>query len=527
MRARLRVGLPNDINERESDRFSQDGRRPTDPGLRRPRSSGGECARSRNEGREHVGPVPDGNGRDLAEEALATERIEEVNGQVEFGIRKVAGGMPMQKSARAIFEPRFGRDFSHVRLHTNPAAISLARALRAAAFTCGSDIFFNAGGVRSPNSVAGRGLLAHELAHTIQQATGDVRVQRAIIPYRPITWADFLAAPPAGQNTAEGAGTLSRFDLIPSYTPVITAKPTKKPCRAGRIRAEEVEAIAAPDPADFNKPEAVMDQDQSWALPRYTGNGNDFCASEVTRCENQFDSVRASVRTNCERSAAECEQAFDRGEKAFGIALGRDSVRVTRKADCRTTFLTRCQEITSKAATVSIGSTIVRTKEDCQRTYFRQCLTSEVDERARLLRHEQGHFDITNVMARNARESVKLKAAGLSVKETGCGEDAARDAARGTYDSTVKSVLRQLSNDWLAAKDRAQQDYDGQTTHSSNAAKQRAWETDIAAGLKAYVPANAPVPAAAPAPPPGSPPAAPAPANPPAAPTAAPKRPGE
>ena len=108
---------------------------------------------------------------------------------------------------------------------------------------------------------------------------------------------------------------MSRFDLIPSYTPVITAKPTKKPCRAGRIRAEEVEATAAPDPADFNKPEAVMDQDQSWALPRYTGNGNDFCASEVTRCENQFNSVRASVRNKCERSATECGRKLSIGEK--------------------------------------------------------------------------------------------------------------------------------------------------------------------------------------------------------------------
>jgi hypothetical protein len=146
-----------------------------------------------------------------------------------------------------------------------------------------------------------------------------------------------------------------------------------------------------------------------------------------------------------------------------------------------------------------------------------------------LLKHEQGHFDITNVMARNARESIKLKAAGLTVKETGCGDAAARDAARGTYDTNVSSVLRQLGNDWMATKDRAQQDYDGQTVNSSNAAKQRAWETDIAAGLRAYVPANAPVPAAAPAQPPGSRPAAPTPANPPAnpPPAVAPKRPGE
>ena len=207
MRARLRVGLPNDINERESDRFSQDGRRPTDPGLRRPRSSGGECARSRNEGREHVGPVPDGNGRELAEEALAAERTEEVNGQVEFGIRKVAGGMPMPKSARAIFEPRFARDFSHVRLHTDPAAISLARALRAAAFTCGSDIFFNAGEIRAPQR--GRPGIARARAGAHDSAS-DRRCARPAgnHPLPAVRHgADFLAAPPAGQNPAEGAGT--------------------------------------------------------------------------------------------------------------------------------------------------------------------------------------------------------------------------------------------------------------------------------------------------------------------------------
>jgi hypothetical protein len=66
-------------------------------------------------------------------------------------------------------EPRFGHDFSRVRVHTDARAASSARAVNALAYTVGEDIVF-APGHYSPQTKSGERLLAHELVHTIQQA---------------------------------------------------------------------------------------------------------------------------------------------------------------------------------------------------------------------------------------------------------------------------------------------------------------------------------------------------------------------
>lgn len=71
-------------------------------------------------------------------------------------------------------EPRFGRDLSHVRVHVDPAAADSARALSAQAYTVGSDVVFGAGRF-APASRDGRRLLAHELAHAVQQGGPAVR----------------------------------------------------------------------------------------------------------------------------------------------------------------------------------------------------------------------------------------------------------------------------------------------------------------------------------------------------------------
>ena len=79
-----------------------------------------------------------------------------------------AGGEPMAPSLRAYFEPRFGRDFSQVRLHTDGAAADAARSIQARAFASGGDIVF-AAGEYAPETAQGRRLLAHELTHVVQQ----------------------------------------------------------------------------------------------------------------------------------------------------------------------------------------------------------------------------------------------------------------------------------------------------------------------------------------------------------------------
>ena len=79
-----------------------------------------------------------------------------------------SAGHPLDSAARTFFEPRFGRDFSRVRIHTDASAAASARSIQAHAFTAGSEIYF-APGQYSPYTDAGRKLLAHELTHTIQK----------------------------------------------------------------------------------------------------------------------------------------------------------------------------------------------------------------------------------------------------------------------------------------------------------------------------------------------------------------------
>jgi len=78
------------------------------------------------------------------------------------------GGQPLPASERAFFEPRFGYQFDHVKVHTDHTANNLARDLGARAFTTGRDIYFQQGEYQ-PGSSAGRELLAHELTHVVQQ----------------------------------------------------------------------------------------------------------------------------------------------------------------------------------------------------------------------------------------------------------------------------------------------------------------------------------------------------------------------
>jgi hypothetical protein len=79
-------------------------------------------------------------------------------------------GKPIDPIARAFMEPRFGHDFGRVRVHTGAKAAESARAVNAAAYTVGRDVVFGAGRY-VPGTSGGQRLIAHELAHTIQQGT--------------------------------------------------------------------------------------------------------------------------------------------------------------------------------------------------------------------------------------------------------------------------------------------------------------------------------------------------------------------
>ena len=77
-------------------------------------------------------------------------------------------GQPLDGAARAFFEPRFGQILGHVRIHTDLLAAELARAVNARAYTVQQHVAFDSGQY-APNTTVGKQLLAHELAHVVQQ----------------------------------------------------------------------------------------------------------------------------------------------------------------------------------------------------------------------------------------------------------------------------------------------------------------------------------------------------------------------
>lgn len=77
-------------------------------------------------------------------------------------------GQPLDMETRAFMEPRFGHDFSKVKVHNDEKAGEASRSVKSLAFTTGQDIFF-APGQYAPYIYAGKHLLAHELSHVVQQ----------------------------------------------------------------------------------------------------------------------------------------------------------------------------------------------------------------------------------------------------------------------------------------------------------------------------------------------------------------------
>ena len=80
------------------------------------------------------------------------------------------GGTPLPDDVRAFMEPRFGADFSQVRVHTGSDAVQMNRELNAQAFAHKQDVYFGAG--KSPGNDA---LTAHELTHVVQQNSGQIQ----------------------------------------------------------------------------------------------------------------------------------------------------------------------------------------------------------------------------------------------------------------------------------------------------------------------------------------------------------------
>ncbi|HEY9363613.1 MAG TPA: DUF4157 domain-containing protein [Chitinophagaceae bacterium] len=115
------------------------------------------------------------------EENLQRKEIDEEEKDADSNLENYVGGLsgagqPLPNEARNFYEPRFGYDFSNVKVHTDSIAAKSAQSINALAYTSGNNIVFNEGQYAT-NLESGKKLLAHELTHVVQQVNG---IQRSI-----------------------------------------------------------------------------------------------------------------------------------------------------------------------------------------------------------------------------------------------------------------------------------------------------------------------------------------------------------
>ena len=178
LQPKLTINQPGDAYEQEADRVADQVMRMPAPQVQRKCACGGEAG-------------PDGEcaackARRLGVQRQVLEEDDELQMQAAApapttptaappAVQQVlsAPGRPLDAGTRAYMEPRFGHDFSQVRVHTDAPAAESARAINARAYTVGRDVVFGAGQY-APGTGEGQRLLAHELVHVVQQGGGDI-----------------------------------------------------------------------------------------------------------------------------------------------------------------------------------------------------------------------------------------------------------------------------------------------------------------------------------------------------------------
>ena len=142
LQPKLRISSPGDHYEQEADRNADQVMRMEEPSVDQRRS--------------------------LRVQRLATGTIGPLTAPSIVNDALQSPGQPLDPATRAFFEPRFGHDFSNVRVHADERAFETAQEMNALAYTVGQKVVFGIGHY-VPSTFEGQSLLAHELAHTIQQ----------------------------------------------------------------------------------------------------------------------------------------------------------------------------------------------------------------------------------------------------------------------------------------------------------------------------------------------------------------------
>jgi hypothetical protein len=202
-------------------------------------------------------------------------------------------GQPLDAPTRAFFEPRFGHNFSNVRVHTDARAAESARTVNALAYTVGQDIVFGSGKYQ-PETRRGSELLAHELTHSIQQGPAARGISTKL---------EVSSSHDAAEQEADAAAALVTGGQAVGVTTgqgmqVARQDAEEKPADAGPTAAA-TPAATTPIPATTTPAAEEATAETTCALTTYTGSNlvGDAVTADVEFTDS-LDSINQHASAN-------------------------------------------------------------------------------------------------------------------------------------------------------------------------------------------------------------------------------------
>lgn len=242
-------------------------------------------------------------------------------------------GRPLDTSTRSNLEGKFGQDLGKVRVHTDSRAAESAKALNAHAYTVGQNIVFDRGKY-DPVSPGGKHLLAHEVAHTIQQGG----LQRSAVDSLEVS-PEYSALEHEADRAADSVVSGRSAPVIAKAThPMVSRQPTTQVTTSGpggsssnpsspQVVPGSTSAIPTPDDLDQEKLNKagvvqVLDTDPPGGVYRVFVIGEfKLLASKGPLAQKMYENfaannqLRATIDLTGKKPSAGASQARDTGPR--------------------------------------------------------------------------------------------------------------------------------------------------------------------------------------------------------------------
>jgi hypothetical protein len=304
---KLTIGQPNDRYEQEADRVADQVMRMPEPkgSLVQRQSTCPECMEQESEPiqskpiADQVTPLVQRQEEEEEEEPVQAKQFPNKSPPASAGLQSQVqtlrrSGQPLSKSVRSYFEPRFGADFSQVRIHTDVRTAKTAKSISAKAFTFGKDMFFGAGQY-SPGTKNGNYLMAHELTHVLQQQARPFRVQRLTDPVVECTRAN-AAACLVHLHGSETEALAVAKDRYCQYC-VNMVYINHPGCRLLRVDVPGKGITCCADPNRIFNDRAISNSWNQWnrrRMPASWGCGAGHCTGDYRKCRRyKTDAITA------------------------------------------------------------------------------------------------------------------------------------------------------------------------------------------------------------------------------------------